>query len=465
MVKRALISVISILTLTTIITLSSAKTADLITGQLQPKSSQIPSDKIILAINQEIPGYFTLNGETFGYQYELINEFAETIGRDIEIMSQSSASGYETLLADGTINMAATLSKHITDTSNIAIPVYKTSYVLLATKKNSRKFFGQDNVYDIFNGKKLLISQGFSASETYHDMLDSLNNTEIYLSARNSFDLIEALSHGKYDYLICEESEAKLGCALVKNIAQVIEFEEEIPVYVLFNSEDAELANDFGEWLSEFSMSERQIALSEKYFKKGISNHIILGGITGRQAGGISKYDDLLKEICSEENMDWRLVSAIAYTESKFNPYVVSPRGAKGIMQVMPAVAKQFGYSSESLMNPETNILVAVKIIRQIERSLKFSAGTDFANKTSIILACYNGGIGHVIDARKLALKHGGDPDLWTDVRKYLELKSLEEYAQDDVVVCGKFNGSKETAKFVTSVLSRYDKYCMLQSR
>ncbi len=70
----------------------------------------------------------------------------------------------------------------------------------------------------------------------------------------------------------------------------------------------------------------------------------------------ISEFDLLFKEISNQEGNDWRLMSAIAYHESRFKPEVSSPVGATGLMQVMPRTAEQFGISREELWDVETNI-------------------------------------------------------------------------------------------------------------
>lgn len=57
-----------------------------------------------------------------------------------------------------------------------------------------------------------------------------------------------------------------------------------------------------------------------------------------------------------------------------------------------------------------------------------------------IVLACYNAGLGHVLDARSLARKYGANPDSWSDVSTYLSLKSDPEVVKDDAVKCGRFN-------------------------
>ena len=181
-------------------------------------------------------------------------------------------------------------------------------------------------------------------------------------------------------------------------------------------------------------------------------------GKTALKNGGISMFDELFKKVCEKEGYDWRLVSAIAYSESRFNPFLVSHRGAQGLMQIMPRVARQFDVEGD-VMDPENNVLLALKILGKIENSLDFAPATSDTDRLKIVLACYNGGIGHVVDARNLARKYGANPDSWEVVADYLTKKSDPQYAHDDVVKNGRFIG-KQTLAFVNSVMERYSLYC-----
>ena len=177
----------------------------------------------------------------------------------------------------------------------------------------------------------------------------------------------------------------------------------------------------------------------------------------------ISPYDALIRAVSEREGNDWRLISAIAYHESRFTPDIVSHRGACGLMQIMAAVARQFDVaSSEELFDPETNVLVANKILNRIYSSLRLPAGIPEKDRMSIALACYNGGIGHIDDARRLARVNGENPNSWEVVLRYLELKADPEFYESDVVRCGKFTGSAQTKAFVDDVMNRYDKYCSM---
>ena len=173
----------------------------------------------------------------------------------------------------------------------------------------------------------------------------------------------------------------------------------------------------------------------------------------------ISSYDDIMQRISREEGQDWLLMSAIAYSESRFRSDVVSKQGAIGLMQVMPIVGKQFNVSKEQIAEPETNIRLAGKLLTQIDKILKMSPSTPNSDRMSIILACYNGGIGHVLDARRLARSNGENPNSWEVVARYLKLKADPAVYESELVRSGKFTGSSQTEAYVKEVMKRYNLY------
>ena len=124
----------------------------------------------------------------------------------------------------------------------------------------------------------------------------------------------------------------------------------------------------------------------------------------------ISVYDELIRSVSEEEGYDWRLMSAIAYHESRFSPDIVSKRGAAGLMQIMPAVARQFNVTGDRLLDPETNVRLAAQVLSKIDAGLHFAPGTPDDDRMSIILAAYNGGIGHVNDAAMARIPIHGRP-------------------------------------------------------
>ena len=179
----------------------------------------------------------------------------------------------------------------------------------------------------------------------------------------------------------------------------------------------------------------------------------------------ISAYDTLIRRVSEQEGHDWRLMSAIAYHESRFTPDITSRSGARGLMQIMPSVARHFEVPLDRVSDPETNVWLANKLMTEIMSTLRLPESTPEKDRMSIVLASYNSGIGHVNDARRLARHYGEDPNSWEVVARYLALKAQPEYYESEVVKCGRFTGSRQTLAYVDDVIGRYDKYCRIAGR
>ncbi len=173
----------------------------------------------------------------------------------------------------------------------------------------------------------------------------------------------------------------------------------------------------------------------------------------------ISAYDDIIRAASEQEGRDWRLMSAIAYHESRFTADVVSRQGARGLMQIMPIVARHFNIPEAEISDPLTNVRLAGKLLNEIERTLRIPASVPYEDRMSIVLASYNGGIGHVSDARRLARVAGENPNSWEVVARYLQLKAQPEYYSKPEVHSGRFTGSRQTLAYVDNVMERYAEY------
>jgi membrane-bound lytic murein transglycosylase F len=178
----------------------------------------------------------------------------------------------------------------------------------------------------------------------------------------------------------------------------------------------------------------------------------------------ISQYDPVIRQVASDRGYDWRLISAIANAESRFDHDVVSYAGAVGLMQVMPSVAKGFKVPRHEMTDPLTNVKMGVGLLEQISNTLRFPRSISERDRLSIILAAYNCGPGRVLDARRLAVKYGENHNLWSVVSKYLRLLSEPAYFEDEVVRTGAFYDNAQTLGFVRKVLRYYDSYCQIAS-
>jgi hypothetical protein len=97
-------------------------------------------------------------------------------------------------------------------------------------------------------------------------------------------------------------------------------------------------------------------------------------------------YRDLIARYCQEYQMDWKLVAALIRVESNFNPNAVSPKGAQGLMQLMPSTQKEEGVKDP--FDPKENLRGGIHYLRKMLDA--------FQGDLELTLAAYNAGIGKV---------------------------------------------------------------------
>jgi len=125
-----------------------------------------------------------------------------------------------------------------------------------------------------------------------------------------------------------------------------------------------------------------------------------------------------LRQAAQAHAVDYELLKAVVATESGFNPRAVSPKGAVGLMQLMPSTAAFIGVKSlpgktleESLSDPRTNIEAGARYLaRQMQR---------FDGRVELALAAYNAGAGAVLKAGRQVPDY---PETQRYVRKVLGL-------------------------------------------
>lgn len=450
----------AILTVTLILTLTNCNKSR--TQTTDSLTSIEGKGELVVAMDVEMPGFFEFRDVDYGYQYDLLKAYADYRGVKLKIIAGKSPAACAKLLMSGEADMVATLTSSLSDEDiPYSVQVYNTSYVLLGAKGKvlPANQAGFASLTGSLNGRRLLVCSAFQNTKSYSTLLDSLPSSQIYVTSRNGFELMEELASGQTDFVICEISEAHIGAALTKGIEQIYTFDEEISLSTVISPYLEGETEKFGKWLQSYRQSSDYAMLNYLYFEKGIVSQFMGDAL---RTGGISVYDKLMKQICEKEGYDWRFIAAIAYNESRFNPDVVSRSGARGLMQVMPYVARQFDVEGD-IMQPDVNVLLGVKILGSIEKSLKLRPGIPNSDRMKIILACYNAGIGHVIDARNLAVKYGANPDSYDDLAVYLRMKGSADVANESVVKHGRFN-SGQTLAFVEGVMSKYNNYCLTAS-
>lgn len=178
----------------------------------------------------------------------------------------------------------------------------------------------------------------------------------------------------------------------------------------------------------------------------------------------ISPYDHHFRVAADTLQWDWKLIAAIAFTESRFDSTATSEAGACGVMQVMPATLRGMGVPDSLHMDTRTNIMAAAELLDYLDHLYRRIG--NFDERTNFILASYNAGAGHIGDAMNLAEKHGFPRYVWNEnVDSFLILKGLPEFYTDSVCKNGSFSDWKQTLSFVKKVKRNWHRFERLQAR
>ena len=267
---------------------------------------------------------------------------------------------------------------------------------------------------------------------------------------RDTVEMVEKLLNGDGDMIMMpvrkdiEGADSLVFCGPQENDAQW--------AVVAYNKQ---LADTIDKWFQPEMLDE--MAKKEDYILNISAVQCqVSAPYVDKEKGIISEWDYLFKAYAKNASTDWRLLAAICYQESCFDPKARSWAGACGLMQLMPKTAVSLGLEEEDIFEPEANVSTAAQYISQL--AMFYRDVPDYGERMNFVLASYNGGMGHVRDAMALTKKNGGDPYVWDDVEEYILLLSKPEYYRDDVVKHGYMRG-QETHNYVASVRERYEEY------
>lgn len=436
-------------------------------GNKQHTAEDVPNDFDSICQRGELrvltlyssTSYFLYRGEEMGYEYERIKQFADHHKLKTTVIVADNIKHLTEMLQRGEGDIIAYEMPIIGDARNEWLYCGAeniTHQVLIQPRKSKKEMI--NDVVDLI-GKDIYVEAGSKYEERINNLNDELGGgIRIHHIDKDTVvteELIEMVSTGEIPYTLADNNLAQLNRTYYPNIDihLQVSFPQRASWAVSKNS--PALARAIDQWVKENHKSDSYRSISRRYFE--LSKTIPNSAVLSVSKGQISIYDHLFKKYAREIDWDWRILAAQAYNESHFDTLAVSWAGARGLMQLMPRTAQAFGVSLQEITNPEKNVAAAVKSIKSLNKSL--SAIQDKDERLKFILAAYNSGLGHILDAMALAEKHGKNPHIWDDnVSDYLLLKSNPEYFNDEVCKFGYFKG-RQTVAYVHEVLRYYKIY------
>jgi membrane-bound lytic murein transglycosylase F len=437
-----------------------------------PVMERVAARDTLIAITGYNPvSYFLYRGEPMGYEYELLQEFADHLDVELEIVVESDVDRMLEMLEQGEGDVIAyrlAVTEEREARADFTDFLHMTRQVLVQRMPD-----GWDELRAVQLNKALVQYPFELIDDSVHVPRNSpyavrLNNlTEevageidiVEVASSTSVEtLIKRVAEGDIDYTVAPEEVALLNQAYYGNIAArpALSLYQRI-AWAVPNGADS-LRSTVNTWLADVRNEPSFAALFERYFEDrlGYKERVQSEYLTST-TGRLSDYDDVLRGALEDVELDWDwlLLASQAYQESRFKPRAKSWAGAAGLMQLMPATAREVGVAN--VYDPNENVAGGVRYLEWLS-DYWTNHIDDPEERLKFVLASYNVGIGHLQDARRLTEKYDGDPQVWDEVAEHLLQLSKRQYYQDPVVRFGYARGI-EPVTYVEQILERYAHY------
>ncbi|MEI8631745.1 membrane-bound lytic murein transglycosylase MltF [Vibrio sp. PP-XX7] len=385
-------------------------------------------------VNNKLSYFIGPNGPS-GLDYELAREFAKELGVKLEIKSVYRVSALFPALQRGEIDLIAAgqsqSSERIKKFRPGPIYYYVSQQIVYRQgqwhPRNIQQLIRKQQEIHAKDPHQYLLTV---VDDTHFEQtLDQLKKTypdfQYQVDAdSDTQDLLKKVSQGDLNLTIADSIEISLAQRIYPDLATAFEITDDQPIsWFLRRSDDESLYALMIEFFGHQKQSGLISSLEEKYIGHvGTFDYVDTRAFIRAINDRLPRWSAMFQKYADE--FDWRLIAALAYQESHWNPRAKSPTGVRGMMMLTLPTAKAVGITNR--LNPEQSIKGGVKYLRRLVNRVPDSI--PYHEKVWFALASYNMGYGHMMDARQLTKAHGGDPNAWADVKERLPLLRKRKY-------------------------------------
>ncbi|MCW9014752.1 MAG: membrane-bound lytic murein transglycosylase MltF [Gammaproteobacteria bacterium] len=414
------------------------------------KQVQQSGELVVISRNSPTTYYEGAQGPT-GFEYELVKKFADSLGVKLKIITPDNLQDIFDMLDNGKAHFAAA-GLTITESRKQRVR-FTASYQEITEKliyHNQDK--KPESIEDLALGNLEVV-----AGSSHVESLKKLKKKYPGLSWKEhndmeSEELLQLVENKIIDYTIADSNELKMNQRFMLELRAAFDISEPRQLAWAFPiTKDSSL---YDKAMSFFwrSLNNGDITqLIERHYGHVskfdyVGNRIYVRHIATR----LSKYQDLYQQAAKKYKLDWKLLAAMGYQESHWNPRAVSPTGVRGIMMLTRKTAGQLGIKNR--LDPKSSIFGGAKYLAQI--SARFPEDIKEPDRTWFAMAAYNVGYYHVLDARKIAIQQGKDPNKWIDLKTTLPLLSQKKWYKKT-----KFGYARgwEPVRYVEGIRRYYD--------
>lgn len=370
--------------------------------------------------------YDTPEGSS-GFEYELAKAFADHLGVRLRVVVADKFADVLPRLLQGEADFAAA---NIPDTATWRERVrFTPSYQHIRQHVIYRHGNVRPGKIEELLGREIEVPQGTPSAERlrelkqFHPELTWLEGND-----RGPEEYLQLVWQGLLDLTVADSNVYAVNRQYFPELQTAFDLQEPQPIAWAFRpSPDASLYNEAVAFLQQHRQGGSLAQLIDKYYGPASrANFINLTVYRARIRNRLPLYQQLLEDAGKKYDIDWRLLAALAYQESYWDPKSISFTGVRGFMMLTRVTAERVGVTDRE--DPQASIDGGARYLRELIERLPARIGHP--DRLWLALAGYNVGPHHLEYARVITQIQKGDPDKWTDVSKRLPLLADPKWSE-----------------------------------
>ena len=380
---------------------------------------------VVLVRNGPTTRFLGADGKYNGIEQDLLDMFAKDTGVRLRIVERSNFSDILPSLRKHIAHLAAAglTANEERRKDFIFGPAYLSVHTVVAYNTDNAR---PKTIHDLV-GKRVAVLAGSSAADQLAvELLEEPRLTWDALAVTDSIELLDKLADNEFDYVVTDSNMVELAQNFSPNIGRAFNLgAPETLSWAMPKDAAPLLVERVRDFFGRINADGTLRILLDRYY--GHIQRLTQGDVANfleRRISVLPQYRTVFEEAQEVTGIDWRLLAALGFQESHWEPLATSPTGVRGLMMLTSETADRLGVNDR--LDPRQNIIAGARYLKILKDTLPERITEP--DRTWFALASYNVGYGHLEDARILTQRHGLNADSWVDVKKTLPLLARSDY-------------------------------------
>lgn len=376
-----------------------------------------------LITNQSQGSFHCYEGKPVGFEYDLAMEFAKFLDVELDVITPGWNNMFD-YLEDGKGDLIAagiSITPKRLERVNFSIPYMTIRQHII----HHNLTFGPSNIEDLMF-RTIHVRRGTSYQSRLEQIRESgIDFTYVLHDNVPTEELIKMVNDREIKFTVADNNIAYLNQRYYPDIKIGIPIQKKESLAWAVRKRDIHMLEAVNKFFLQANETGLLKQIKEKYYPDiEESDPYDLKKFHTRIKTRLPKFKDTIIQEAEKYDLDWKLLAAVMYQESHFNPGAISFTNVRGLMQITSATAEEMGIRNR--LNPTQSIRAGIKYLdRMISR---FDDIEDRYEQMLFGLASYNVGYGHVRDAMEIAVQQGLDEKQWQNLKTVLPLLSKSKY-------------------------------------